>query len=769
MPSFTMLGRIGLERRTGEQVDAVLRQPKRLALLAYLALPRPGSWHRRDSLLSVFWPDADAARGRTALRNALYVLRQHLEEGTLRTRGDEEVSLDPDRFTTDVALLEAELEAGNPGAALASYTGELLPALFVPGAEPFEKWLDTERKRVLVLAVRAAQALADEREAAGDLTGAASAAARAAELSPDDEPALRRFMTLLDRAGASTRALAVYEEFRARVDAEYGAEPSASTSDLARQIKARAQSVATAPARRAGPPASPIHSAPVLPATAPAPSPPPVANAPAPVSGPVPWRGRRARAAVLLLAIPVVLLGALLRLRPVAANAATRTLLVLPMENATGDSGLAYLATGIAEDVATRLRSIAGLAQIRSAARDQWPRATRSDLPSLGREFGAALALRMRLTSLGDSLGVSGEVVDLGSGAARPVGTLHFAVDSVRDLESRLAAAVVGTAYRRPLPEEPRAPIRPVDPESYLLTLKGWHALLTVRDNAAAARLFSEATRLDPGNARAWAGTSSTRAADAVTWRVPFDEGMAVAEAAASRALALDSLQGTALANLGVLRGLRDRNLAEAESLFARATAAEPANPEIYLIEAALYRHAWQWEKARDVIRIARRLDPLNALYAEREAVLSLCAGRPDAALTVYQAAQRLDPAAAGVRDGIARALAGQGRWNEALAALGSPDSSGESGYWAWRAAHARPRLAALLAAERTGWISRAKLGTVYIAAGDLDRGLDLLEAEARAGDVGIYRLPCQPDVDRARDLPRFKALLENARRTLPR
>ncbi len=129
MPSFTMMGQVRLEERTGSELEAVLRQPKRLALLAYLALPRPGTWHRRDTLLSVFWPEADAGRGRTALRNALYVLRQHLDEGALRTRGDEEVSLDPEQFSTDVALLERELQAGNPASALARYTGELLPAL----------------------------------------------------------------------------------------------------------------------------------------------------------------------------------------------------------------------------------------------------------------------------------------------------------------------------------------------------------------------------------------------------------------------------------------------------------------------------------------------------------------------------------------------------------------------------------------------------------------------------------------------------------------
>jgi hypothetical protein len=93
----------------------------------------------------------------------------------------------------------------------------------------------------------------------------------------------------------------------------------------------------------------------------------------------------------------------------------------------------------------------------------------------------------------------------------------------------------------------------------------------------------------------------------------------------------------------------------------------------------------------------------------------------------------------------------------------------GESGYWAARAAVARPRLDALLAAAQSRWVSRARLGTLYIAVGELERGLDLLEHEARAGDVGILRLPCQPDVDRVRDAPRFKAILALASQQVPK
>jgi len=37
----------------------VLAQPKRVALLAYLAAATPRRLHRRDSLLALFWPELD--------------------------------------------------------------------------------------------------------------------------------------------------------------------------------------------------------------------------------------------------------------------------------------------------------------------------------------------------------------------------------------------------------------------------------------------------------------------------------------------------------------------------------------------------------------------------------------------------------------------------------------------------------------------------------------------------------------------------------------
>src|SRR5687768_11034538 len=174
------LGGIRLIRSDGTEIDELLRQPKRLALLAYLCSPKPGVWHRRDVLLAVFWSELDAHRARTALRNALYVLRQHLGDGVVRTRGDEEVCIDAEQLTSDVALLELDLAAGRFEEALEHYVGDALPGLHIPAAGGFEGWLDEERVRIRALAKSAGLGLADARERSNDLEGAVVALTRTA-------------------------------------------------------------------------------------------------------------------------------------------------------------------------------------------------------------------------------------------------------------------------------------------------------------------------------------------------------------------------------------------------------------------------------------------------------------------------------------------------------------------------------------------------------------------------------------------------------------
>src|SRR4051812_18839749 len=90
MITLRTLGGAGLTAEDGGDLDGLLRQPKRFALLIYLAAPQPGHWHRRESIMAVFWPSFATSQARVALRNALYVIRQEVGTEVLRTRGDDE-------------------------------------------------------------------------------------------------------------------------------------------------------------------------------------------------------------------------------------------------------------------------------------------------------------------------------------------------------------------------------------------------------------------------------------------------------------------------------------------------------------------------------------------------------------------------------------------------------------------------------------------------------------------------------------------------------
>jgi pimeloyl-ACP methyl ester carboxylesterase len=56
------------------EAAAVLAQPKRFALLAYLAAASPYGYHRRDTLLALFWPEADQTEDLKAITVPTLVL-----------------------------------------------------------------------------------------------------------------------------------------------------------------------------------------------------------------------------------------------------------------------------------------------------------------------------------------------------------------------------------------------------------------------------------------------------------------------------------------------------------------------------------------------------------------------------------------------------------------------------------------------------------------------------------------------------------------------
>lgn len=235
---FRLLGSTELRAEDGSALDDVVAQPKRLALLAYLAVDRPGRLHRRDSLLLLLWPESDETHARGALSQALSFLRRNLGEGVIISRGVDEVGVDAARITTDVAAFEAQADAGQHARALGLYWGDLLTGLNISGCNEFDDWLSAERKRLRERAARAARAVTKEAIASGDGSVAIVAARHALLLEPLDETAAGRVLAAYELAGRPALGLAEYDAFRRRLKDEMGIEPSAALQRAAERLRA---------------------------------------------------------------------------------------------------------------------------------------------------------------------------------------------------------------------------------------------------------------------------------------------------------------------------------------------------------------------------------------------------------------------------------------------------------------------------------------------------------------------------------------------------
>jgi DNA-binding SARP family transcriptional activator len=259
MIQLRTLGGLDLTDPDGRgELHTILVQPKRLAVLVYLALADSPRFRRRDALVTLFWPELDAEHARGALRQTLRFLRGELGPGVLISRGEEEIGVNREALRCDMIEFDLACQAADWARAVEIYRGDLLAGVFIAYVSPeFEHWLENERGRLRRRAAAAAWSIVGVAERVGDLVTAAPWARRAVELSPDDEAAVRRFMRILDHKGDRAGALSAYEAFRLRLAEEYGAVPSPETEALLASIRSREVQIWESPLSGWPPPGPP--------------------------------------------------------------------------------------------------------------------------------------------------------------------------------------------------------------------------------------------------------------------------------------------------------------------------------------------------------------------------------------------------------------------------------------------------------------------------------------------------------------------------------
>lgn len=236
--SLKVLGTCSLQTESGEAVQSVLAQPRRFALLVYLAIESRSGPIRRERILNTFWPESSPDKGRGALNQAVFYLRRSLGANTILTHASEELELAQDVIETDVVRFLDAVEARDWRRAAELYTGELLPGFYISGDAEFESWLSQVQEQLRSHASMAAWKLSARAEEQGDMHETAVWARRAARWATGDEVVLRRLMETLDRLGDRSGVLESYDSLR-RSLAPLGADPSVETEELLARIRAR--------------------------------------------------------------------------------------------------------------------------------------------------------------------------------------------------------------------------------------------------------------------------------------------------------------------------------------------------------------------------------------------------------------------------------------------------------------------------------------------------------------------------------------------------
>ena len=300
------------------------------------------------------------------------------------------------------------------------------------------------------------------------------------------------------------------------------------------------------------------------------------------------------------------------------------TIAVLPFAHDGEEKAQSDLADGLSEDVITALGRFSSLAVISRNSSFRY-KDRQADLKTLARETGARYVLNGSVRRDGGRIRVSVQLADTTSGAQIWAERYDSEATGVFALQDEIAQTVASMLVRHITQAEiERASRKRIGTlDVYELYVQGMALQRRHVETAEpgkslleARALFERAIKLDPRFAPSHVGLANNYLA---AFLEPYVEGewrnpaiLAQATATAEAALRLEPTDAMALATLAWVarnRGTKD-GLAEAESLFRRAQAANPSLADGRFAEVLIYQG-----HAAEALEVAREAMRLNHFY----------------------------------------------------------------------------------------------------------------------------------------------------------
>ena len=306
-------------------------------------------------------------------------------------------------------------------------------------------------------------------------------------------------------------------------------------------------------------------------------------------------------------------------------------IVVLPVQNLTGDATREYVADGLTEELIAKLGSLGSdkLSVIARTSAMSYKNSSKT-VAQVGRELGVNYVVESSVRQWGDRVRITAQLIRVrdeshlwvkdydNSGQDLLTIEENIARDVANEIEVRLAATPAKVLTRT-------YPIKREAYEAYLQGRYFW-SRRGLANFQKAVGYFQQAIQIDPEYAAAYAGL-----ADAYTdqgfWGGTPNEAIPRAKAAAARAVDLDDSSSEAHAALGSIADAYDWDWTKAETEHRRALELNPNNAAAHLLYACHLVSVGQREKTREEVRKAQSLDPLSPFFRAAGGLMLYFAG----------------------------------------------------------------------------------------------------------------------------------------------
>jgi len=490
------------------------------------------------------------------------------------------------------------------------------------------------------------------------------------------------------------------------------------------------------------------------------------------------WRPsfRYALLVIVLLAVVVVGYAVLTRKKSPPPRPPVSSIMVLPLDNLSGDLSQEYFADGVTDALIGDLAKLPGL-QVISRTSSMHYKGTKKSLPEIAREIRVDAIVEGTVQRSGDRIVVRAQLIHAATDRHMWVQTYERPMRDVLDLQSEIAQTIARQVQIQMSPaDQAKLTTRhPVSPKAFDDYLQGrflyWNRRTEENLHKAIAH-FQNAIKEDPNYALAHVGLADCYNALGVVQigTVPPTEARRLAEETAKKALALDPTLAEAHTALG-FGNHYNWNWTAAEADFKRAIELNPNYANAHNFYASFLMSRGRIEESIASSTRARGLDPFSLSISAQRGFLLENARRYDEAIEQLRNVIAMDPNHYQAHWFLGHTYALNKQFEQAIAASQkavdlserSPGALGMLGLvyaLANKKDEANKILNELLELNKRRYVTPAALANLYIGLENKDQAFFWLEKAFQEKSNYLAYLKVFPILDPLRSDPRFTDLV---------